>query len=267
MSDEKRSWYEQGYSAMSREQNRLDSMNGPNRFWMPQGQNKELVFVDDEPFAIYEHNPKMNGSFKNWITCLKESNADASCCQVLGDNTRYFVGYYTVVDCSKFVSNKGNTYQFEVKFLPAKMKTLKKLRRKKEDRGSLVGSMFRAYRDDEKSPGVGDEYEYVRDVDMTKLFGLANYGGKKLTELWQKSTENAESLARLKRIFQITMGADGKPMPGLAPFNYLTLLEPKSPKEVRDLLRGFVKEEDEKSGQKSDADDSTEAGADEQVPF
>ena len=192
--------------------------------------------------CIYEHNPKINGDFKNWFTCLKGLYPDdAVCCQELGERSRYWVGFYTIVDCTKF-EWKGNTYQYEVKLLPAKLKGLKMLQLRKEDAGAMAGRMYRVTRLTDKSSNSGDDFSYIKEVDMAKLFAVANYKGKKLGELFAKAND-ADNLARLKKVFQVTTNEAGIVEPKLVPFNYETLLYPKSPKDIQSLLRGVKAEE------------------------
>lgn len=191
-----KSWYDTGFGGMKHEEDRLAALSGPQRFWIPSGGNKLFVFLDDEPCCIYEHNPKINGSWKNWITCLNGVSDDIPCCEILGDKTKYYVGYFTVIDCSDYTDKKGNKYQYELKLLPAKIKTLKKFRRKKEERGSLVNTLFKATREDDKSPSCGDEFEFQREADLAKLLPLVIYKGKKLVELIAKANETPENVER-----------------------------------------------------------------------
>lgn len=263
-SEKGRSWYDTGYDGMRKEQDRIDQMSGPRRMWMPPDTSKEIVFLDDDPFCIYEHNPKIGGSWKNWLTCLKGISDNPPCCDKLGERSRYYVGYYTVVDCSEWKDKKGNVYQYELKLLPAKLKTMKKIKRKKEARGSLVGCMFTTTREDKKSPVVGDEFEFKREVDLVKLFQVANFHNKKLPELFAKVTGNADNLERLKRTFQVHVGSDGVVEQKLVPFNYLALLEPMSPASARDFVGGAV----ESSGGESDGEETGEgAKVDEKEAF
>jgi len=215
----------------------MQSSSQPRRLWIKAGEYREIVMVDDDPLCVHEHNPKMNNRWDNWFTCLQGIADSAPCCEILGANTRYYVGYVTVVDCSLYVDKKGNKHQYELKLLPAKLKTLKKFKRKREDRGSLVGAVFKATREDAKSPSVGDEFEYMRQADMDKLFELTTFHGRKLTELYSAAMENPASLSTLKNIFQVSMDG-GKPIPKLNPFNYFEILKPKSPDEIRAMLKG-----------------------------
>jgi len=258
---EKKSWYNTGYEGVDREKERLARLSGPNRFWMKEGTARELVFVDDDPICIYEHNPKMNGKWTNWITCLRDSNDIVPCCEKLGDKTRYYVGYYTVVDLTENTDAKGNKYQYEVKLLPTKLKTLQLMRRKKQDRGSLIGCIFKVHRDSREDPNCGGEFEFQREADLGKLFSVANYKGKKLAELFAKeSAANPETLQRLKDTFQLVVGADGSIAQKIVPFNYFNLLAPKDPKDVRNILGAATVEE-------AGGEGAAPGGSDDEVPF
>ena len=226
------SWYQKGYSGIPKEQQRLEEMQGPQRFYVPAEKQKEFVFVDDDPFCLYEHNPKINGSFRNWITCLQGASDDAVCCKILGPNTRYYCGYYTIVDCSKWKDQKGNEHQFEMRLIQAKMRTLKKFERKKTDKGTLVGCLYRATRDDDKAPSCGDDFDFVKEADMEKLFEVTCYRGEKLSALWAEAEQKPEAMERIVRTFQIEP-ENGK-LPKIVPaFNYFNVLKPKNPKELK----------------------------------
>lgn len=267
MSETKKgSWYETGYSGVGREAARIESMHGPNRFWMPENSKKQIVFIDDEPACIHEHNPKLNGSWKNWLTCLQGVADDVPCCEILGANTRGYVGFFTVIDCTEWVDKKGNKYQYEIKLFPAKLKTLKKFAMKKEDRGSLVGALYTVVRTDSKSPSCGDDFEFIREADLTKLFQVANYKGKKLPELYSKLGDNPENMERMKAVFQLQLDDKGVVVPKIVPFNYYEVLKPKSPKEIREMLRGAKVDSGGGGGEGDDGDKAT-GGADEAVPF
>lgn len=261
---EGKSWYETGYDGAKKEQDRIDQMRGPRHFWMPPDSERDVVFIDDDPFCIHEHNPQMNGSWQNFMTCLSGIVENPPCCKILGVNTRYYVGYLTVVDCSEYVDKKGNKHQFEVKLYGAKLQTIAKLRRKKEMKGSLAGTMWKVARTGKRSPNCGDDFDFMKQVDNPqKLFEMAMLKGKKLSEFYAKAAENAESLNRLKKLFQIGLDASGKPVPKVVPFNYIEVCKPMDATAMRDLLQGSKIE----SGS-GGSDSSPDGGAaDEDVPF
>lgn len=256
---EKKSWYDTGYDGIEREKERIARSSGPNRFWMKAGTTREIVFVDDEPLCLYEHNPKINGKWTNWFTCLKDTSDIIPCCDKLGEKTRYYVGYYTIVDLTEHKDAKGNSYQYEVKLFPAKLKTLGVLRRKKQQKGSLIGAKFNVARDSTEDPNCGGEFEYDRDADLEKLFKVANYKGKKLVELYKEASEKPEVLARMKDTFQTSMEGEALAQ-RIFPFNYYNLLEPKDPKDLRQILGASSIESD-------DGPAGPGAAADDEIPF
>lgn len=256
------SWYSTGYDGMKTEEDRLAALSGPSRLWMPADSSRNLIFLDDEPFTIYEHNPKIDGDWRNWITCLQGVSDEVPCCEKMGPNSRYYIGYYTVIDASEYTDKKGNKHAFELKLLGAKMKTMKKFRRKKEERGSLIGCMYKATREDNKSPSVGDEFEFVREVDLVKAFDATMYRGKKLSEFYSKTLEGPDGLEKLKKVFQVQV-EDGKPTKRVVPFNYMEVLKPRASKDLKLFLASAKIETKD-----SDSGDSNSSGSSsEDVPF
>jgi hypothetical protein len=188
----------------------------------------------------------MNGSYRNWLTCQRNAFEEVVCCQVLGPKTRYYCGYVTAVDCSEWTDQRGNRHQYELRLIQFKMKSMKKFRRKKDDKGALVSTMWNFHREDERSPTCGDEWEYKRDVDMDKLFNFVCYRGKKLSDLWDEAEAKPEVMERVKGWFQIGPDSEGK-LPRIVPsFNYLEILKPMEPKDMR-LHLGAVESDDEPS--------------------
>jgi hypothetical protein len=263
-----KNWFDTGFDGAKREEDRLLAKQGPGRFYVPDGESKEVVYVDDNPFCIYEHHFKMNGSWRNWMTCLRGIHDDAACCTQLGDKTRGYIGFLTCVDASKWKDKKGNAHQYEVQLFGAKLKTLKKFKRKKEDRGSLVGCMFKATREDEKSPSCGDEFEFQKEVDLQKVLEVAMFRGRKLLELYAKANSDPKLMDYTRRIFQVVLDDKGKIIPKLYPFNYIELLKPQSPDEVRIALGGQKLELGDGAPAAAATEDDTTSGTQaDDVPF
>ena len=255
----KRNWYSTGYEAVDIEKERIARMSGPNRFWMKEGTKRELVFIDDESFNVHEHSPKLNGSFRNQFTCLQDAKDIVPCCEKLGPKSRYMCGYFTVIDLTENIDTKGNKYQYEIKLLPTKLKTLNLIKRKKQDRGSLIGCMFNVHRDSVDDANCGGEFEFKREADLEKLFKLVNYKGKKLTELYKEAAEKPETMKRLQDTFQLTLDSSGLIVPKAYSFNYMHVLAPKEPKEIRQMLGAFTPE--------TAANGEAEAPSDDAIPF
>lgn len=263
------SWYDQGFEGMEEEQKRMDDQQGPGRVWIPQGASKDVVWVDDDPMCVHEHNPKMSGHYRNWFTCLQGMYDEVVCCQMLGVNGRYYCGYVTAVDCSEWTDARGNKHQYELRLCQFKMRSLKKFRRKKEDKGKLVGTMWRLTREDDNAPTCGDDWEFQRDVDMDKMFSYVNYRGKRLADMYDDAEKDPEAMARIQRLFQVAPDANGK-LPRVVPaFKYFEILKPKPPKEMRLLLGAVQKDDDDDDSSKKSKGGGSGGGPAKQdpVPF
>jgi len=239
------SWYETGYSVISKEEERQASSQMPNTFWVSVGSSKPIIFIDDDPFSIYEHTIRLNNErFYRPVTCIRGMYPDDPiCCVELGARDAALVGYTTIVDCSE---KKDPKYGYELQLFQGKLRTLKKLQLKKNTKGSLVNMKWTVSRTDTKSPRCGDDFEWVQDVkSMEKLFSQVTYRGKRLAEIFDQANKGGpEAIAKVKKIFQVTLDANGKIMPAIPAFNYLEILKPQEPNAVRVLLKARAKEED-----------------------
>ena len=266
--DQEHSWYQQGYEGVKREEDRLASQRGPQRFWMPAGEKKLVVWVDDDPFCIYEYNPKMNGSWKNWFTDPSEVYPDDTTVQEIlqGKFNRYYVGYTTIVDCSKWKDRRGNEYQYELKLFPTKIKSLKLFQSKSEDWGGAKGKVVKVRRTSSEDASCGNDFEKDREADLEKLWKLITYQGKKIHEWFARALEDEDARASLLKVFNFRKGDGGVLVPEIPTFNYFEVLKPKTPKELRAFLAG-AKIDDPDGDSSSSSGSGTDGEADENVPF
>ncbi len=266
MSDSSNSWYSSGFGGVKAEEERRDSQyNGPRRFWLKSGDAADVAFVDDEPVCLYEHTPKVNGQFMN-ITCIKDMYPDDPvCCEVLGFDTRSYIGYLTVVDFRRWEDKKGVTHEFELKLLGCKLGSLKLLQEKKAGReGRLTNRVYKVRRVGEKDPNVGNDWEYDREIrDQQTFFDRVQYNGKRLADLFK--SEKEEDVARLKKTFSLAT-ADGKLVSKVVPFNYFDVLKPRPPRELKDMLLG-AKIDKPKYGSGGSGNKSSGGGKEDEVPF
>lgn len=241
------SWFKVGFnsSAVTSSSDPKSVMKGwsPRRFWVEADSSKDFIFVSEDPFCIREHNPKINGSWDNHLTCLRGTGEDCPACEIMGDKSAYYVGYYTVIDCSEWVDKKGNKHQYEMRLLPAKTKTLKKFARKKEQRGTLIGAKFISTREDKKSPNVGDEFEFKEQVELATMVDIVNLWGVNLSKLYEVADSSKEDMEKLRNVLDLTLNK-GKTVKDKVPnFNYFKLFQPKSTLEIKTLLKDFVPED------------------------
>jgi len=265
---EEQSWYNTGYDGVSKEEARIQASRGPSRVWIKGGTGKDLVLVDGEPFCIYEHNAKIDGNWRNHHTCMRGFEDPCLSCETLGAKSRYYCGYLTAVDCSLWEDKKGNKYQFEVKLIGGKLGQLKKWKRKQESReedgkGGLAMTKWKVFREDDTKASTGDEWEADGEVTKPeKLFEVANYRGKLLSEMWDEAEKEEPKMVALKKIFQLEFDDDGNLVRKVVPFNYMEVLKPRGNQFVKDMLRGASTDDDTNSDKSGGA-----GGSEDDVPF
>jgi hypothetical protein len=157
---------------------------GPRTFWMPAGATKRVLFLDGEPFCLYEHSLYGINKSKDRVVCLKKNNIDDKGCPICdAEQWSAFVGYFSVIDMGDvthgsggvkltgWTSKKGVTYQFGKSLFGAKRGgkdkpgVLKKLQRLAQKHGNdLSGTVWDVYRSGAKVESVGDEFEFVEKV-------------------------------------------------------------------------------------------------------
>lgn len=261
------SWYSKGYDALKNEEK--NHLGLPRYFWVKSGGYKDIVFLTDEPIVIKEHNPKMNGSFDNNMTCLRSALADEiPCCETLGMKSAYLAGYYPAVNCTPYKDKNDVTHQFQLEFFLAKNLTMKALELKLKTVGAFAGKLIRATRLTDKSARCGDNFEIIRPVDMGGLFKNVQFMGKKLTEIYAKAATSPEELAKFRNTFDVPDSdiTNGTPAGKLYNFNYMNLLKPMSPKDMRLLLKSSKIEQWDNSS-KGSFGGKADTSVDEEVPF
>ena len=167
-------WFNQGYDNVDKaERERSTGGKGASRWWMPAGtedrpSEKECIFLDDEPFCFYEHNPKIGGEFKgHWYTCTQGVWPGERCAMCANDVPRYYVGLLSALDLSEW-EYQGRIYKNMRRIFPAKIDTLKLLRTKKKRRGSLVGTRWLISRTAAKAPNVGNDFEFIGEEKLER---------------------------------------------------------------------------------------------------
>ena len=173
------SWFSQGtdnetIEAAERDRSRF---NVQKRLWMPPGGSKKIVVLDDQPFRIYEHNPKINGDYKfNWFRC----RAPEPCPLCVSRVDRYFIGFVTVIDVKGFKTKKGDHIKNFRQLLPMKTKALKRFNTKVHRKTSLVNALLDISRLSDEDPGCGNDWEFVdyANMDDEKYWSYSKREGK-----------------------------------------------------------------------------------------
>lgn len=162
-----------GYDAFEEREREVEEKqkNYVNRFWLPADSTAKIVFLDDNPPIIEEHQLQIDGDWRNWFTCLRMVGEVCPICEHL-DNKAYTVGFYTILDMSEWVDRNGKTHTNELKLFPAKFKTLQVLKRLSAKRGSLEGCVFEVYRSTSDAPNTGDVFDFEEKLTKDDILAL-----------------------------------------------------------------------------------------------
>jgi len=258
------SWYETGYEGAEKEAEKKAMGYPPDRFWLKPGTSKEVAFINDNPFCIREH--QWRDSNGNWhhATCIAKID-DRGCpgCAQNGVSRPDYVGQYTIVDITGYMSKDGEEHKYQLKLLPAKTKVLNKFRMKKENRGSLLGQLWTLARSDSNSPNTGDDLDHIREIDMDGLYTVVNYKGKLLKAMIDEANGNSPEAERTRKYlahhFQVP---DEGPIPEKIPqFNFPALM---APLEYGAFKSRCADAQPFKGGRTSS---SSSSSADDEIPF
>ncbi len=136
------------------------------RFWMPDGAEKEITFLDGDLtedglldiVMYYEHQIFMNGAWTNWFVCTGEQEPCPIC---EGGDTAALVGAFTIIDHSEWKDKKGVKHKDEKKLFVAKRPSIKQLQVLATKRKGLAGCTFDAFRTGDQAAAVGNVFDFT----------------------------------------------------------------------------------------------------------
>jgi hypothetical protein len=183
----KKSWFDTGSKAdealdreLESQEERRKNATGSRlyRFWMPAGGEQYVTFVDGEmhpegyalPFVFYEHQLKLNGSWKNWFTCPGEG-----CPLCENGNRPSLVAAYTVIDHNEWTDKKGNVHKDELKLFMAKPSVNKILRKMARKKGGLRGWKVELTRGTSEDPSTGKQFDFEERVELPEDIQPGDY--------------------------------------------------------------------------------------------
>lgn len=157
------------------------------RFWMPEGADRRITFLDGELDSdgmldinmLYEHGIRLNGNIENFV-CTADIDQTQPCpiCEKGEHNS--FVGVMTIIDHTEHTIKKGpkagQVVKNTKKLFVAKQATLKQLTKLAQKRGGLAGCTFDVSRTGDREPGVGNQFDFHEKFDsyeeMAEAFGM-----------------------------------------------------------------------------------------------
>lgn len=140
------------------------------RFFLKAGESAKIVFVDSEPFGIWEHNLRIDGKWGNFYTCCKEIQP-CPICKNFPESRPTWTVYFTVLDLRPYTKRDGQTVKFRKILYPAKGSTIAKIEDLLNKYGSISGLCFKVSRLTDDDSNCGRDFEYIGKVDIVKKFG------------------------------------------------------------------------------------------------
>jgi len=188
-------WWDTGYEVPAEEESGRGK--GIFRFYMPEQAKKpgfktKITFVDDDtkalelladgkkvkiqlPFRCHEHQFHLNGHWRNWFTCLTPMGVGCPACKA--GNEASGIAVWTVIDHSVWTDKSGKTHKDELKLFVVKTTSapFKLLKQQSEKRGGLRGCTYEVQRLGDKSPNVGDTFDFEEKKPLDAALQPFNY--------------------------------------------------------------------------------------------
>jgi hypothetical protein len=210
----------------------------PRRFWMKAGERKRVLFVDSplDASPIDEYALPLNGDWRQTEYLTTTRLPSCPLLQRFKGDYRHMVAYCTVVDVDGYVSKTGEAKGYQVMLYPVKPKQYQKHVEDLQDDGPVNGQLTLVRRVTSDDARSGEIKKREEAVDMAAAFPFCNYQGRLLSEWWDEADANPAAREKLLETFSARIGADGKLVREVVPFNYEVLLAPKSAAEIAAIL-------------------------------
>lgn len=151
------------------EQEARKNDNKAFRYWLKQGEEGRVTFVDGElsptghlnPPRYYEHSLYLNGTWNNFFVCPEKTNPELKDkCPICESGDRpALVSLFTVIDHRESKSKDGTkTYKDQKRLLVAKTQTFEILNKLAQLQEGLVGLQCHVARTGDKAPAVGSMF-------------------------------------------------------------------------------------------------------------
>ena len=171
-----------------------------SRFFTKENTSSSITFLDGgivngvlDITYYYEHNVNMNGKWGNFYICTQDEEPCPLC---EGGLYSSYVGVLSVIDHSAYVSKKdGKTYKDQVRLFVAKLGTIKALTLLAAKRGGLTGWRVDVSRTGDKSPSVGNVFDFLHHQTPEQIAALYGESAKPLDydkilgEMWMSAKE------------------------------------------------------------------------------
>jgi len=143
----------------------LDDVSVNREFEIELPDGKKEKYKVPQPIRLHEHNIFLNGHWRNWYTCLAPFGFPCPICAI--QDRAGLVAYFTVIDHKEWTDKKDRVHKDELKLFAVKVNSVAfaLIVEEIEERGGIRGCRYKVRRLGDKSPGVGDTFQFVRKED------------------------------------------------------------------------------------------------------
>lgn len=173
------SWFKRGDEALIALEQReriaelLKKKSAP-KFWLREGEEARVVFVDDTGFFCERHILKRGTSFQE-VTCCSEIRVCPICTR---ENQRpVAITYFTVIDTREYIRRDGTVAKNTKVLLPAKRTLARQIYDYKKKYKSLVGAIatLKRFTSTDANCGIITEFERGKDGNLKRVKLTGDY--------------------------------------------------------------------------------------------
>lgn len=198
------------------------------RFWLKEGEEARITFVDGElspegfllPPRFYEHNIYLNGSYNNHFVCPEKTNPGSGekCPLCEGGDRPSLVALFTIIDHREFKTKAGDIIKDSPKLLVAKGITFEMLNKIAVKRGGLAAATFDVSRLGDKAAAVGSMFDFIEkhDPDMLRKELTRKFKNKEGQEVIETVFKPADYETEIVYRTEAELRALGFGKPGMA---------------------------------------------------
>lgn len=157
--------------AKAEAQQDLQKQNTQYRFWLKEDAEAKITFLDGDlaedgtidAVVYHEHNMQINGRWGNTFVCIKEFEPCPLCevAEDTGKGKAAFVAAFTIIDHRVYEDKDGKKHKDQLRLFVCKLDTYKLLQKIATKRKGLAGCTFDVSRTGDKSPNVGNMFDFV----------------------------------------------------------------------------------------------------------
>ena len=161
------SWYSTGGQKVEEQQRIAQEQREnqpPYRVFMKAGEERVLIYLDEEGFSFQEHTVKV-GEYWKQFTCSGVNNG----CPLCKNDKSYLITLFSTVELSTWTDKRGTVHENEVKIHALKPEAAMSLLKKKARWGGLVGRQVIVGRKGDKDAASGSDFELQLGPNGTPL--------------------------------------------------------------------------------------------------